>query len=205
MFYPKRTKSFEIGTFFDDITGFLKTLEENGMEEEEIKKNLKDLLLKYFEQTANVDTTSKKVNRNKEKINVAIGKVETTLEQVNKNLLNMDVANDVAQKANEEAKKFSDQAGELASLTAGNNIMMIVILVVAGLLLGVVVFTNLYATINAPPPPPPRKNIEVGLAHARVYKNPVDYQSSKKLMQPSKSAQAIRTIRIQTLQKNNRI
>jgi len=177
------------------------------MPEEDIKRNLKDLLLKYFEQTANVDTTSKKVDRNKEKINVAIGKVETTLEQVNKNLLNMDVANDVAQKANEEAKKFSDQAGELASLTAGSNIMMIVILVVAGLLLGVVVFTNLYATINAPPPAnsPPRKNFEVGLSQARIYKNPVDYQSSKKLLKPPKNAPAIRTIRIQTLRNGSRI
>jgi hypothetical protein len=193
---------FEINTFFDDILGFLKTLQENGMEEEEIKKNLKDLLLKYFEQTANVDTTSKKVNRNKEKIYEAIAKVEVTLDQVNKNLLNMDVANDVAQKANEEAKKFNDQANELANMMEGNNIMMIVILVVVGLLLGVAVFANLYATINAPPPapvggyppPPPRRSEEK--AH---YLDPVDYSSGKGLLSRSNINRPIYTIDIKTL------
>lgn len=52
--------------------------------------------MKDMEQTTNVDTTSEKISRSKEKIKITIGKVETTLDQVNKNLLSMDVANDVA-------------------------------------------------------------------------------------------------------------
>lgn len=188
MFYPKRIISSEISNFFDQIIDLLKTLKENGMKEEEVKKNLKDFLLRHFEQKANADTTSNKVDRNKEKLTIAINNVEDTMNQLNQNLIKMQGANDAAQAVNEEARKFKEQADELASLTAGNNLMIIVILVIAGLLLGVVVFANLYATIHAPLPasPPPRKSLELGPSQASVSKNLVDYRSSKNFCERQK-------------------
>ena len=156
------------------------------MEDELIKKNLKDLLLRYFEQNANTDTTSKKVDRINGKLDNATEKIEITLEQVNKNLNNIDLANDIAQKANEEARKFDAQAGELADMMAGNNVMMIVILVVVGVLLAVAVFANLYATIKGPAAAAPaqRKMHRVPITNGRINRldDPVDYSSGASLL-----------------------
>ena len=121
------------------------------MDEVQIKTSIKPLLARHFEQTVNVDNTSKKIDRINAQTAKIIGGVEEIKTKVNKNLMNMDVANDIAQKAKEEAEKFDAQANELASLVGGQNLMMIIILVVVGLLLAVAVFTNLYATINGPP------------------------------------------------------
>ena len=155
LFYDKKTKLFEVKEFFNELNSFVARLEEEaGMSEEEIKKNLKQILAKYFEQTANNDNTSKKINRAKEKLEQATGKIEKALEGVNVNLVNMEVAETVAKQAYAEAKEMNDQAEELANLMADRNKGMTIILVVVAVLLAVAVFGNLYATINAPPPQP---------------------------------------------------
>lgn len=163
LFYDKKTKLFEIKEFFNELNSFITRLEEEaGMSEDEVKKNLKQILTKYFEQTANNDNTSKKINRTKEKLEAATGKIEKALEGVNGNLLNMEVAETVAKQAYNEAKQMNDQAEELANLMADRNGGMTIILIVVAVLLAVAVFGNLYATINAPPPqpypyPPPKR------------------------------------------------
>lgn len=122
------------------------------MDEDTIKTNLKPLLSRYFQETANVDNTSKKIDRINEQTARIIRGVEEIKDQVNAGINNMDVANDIATKAKEEAEKFDAQANELASLMAGDKLMMYIILGVVGLLLAVAVFTNLYATIKGPAP-----------------------------------------------------
>lgn len=152
VFYHKKSKQFEVAGFFDQLSGFIKRLEEGGMDEDTIKQSLKPLLVRHFQETANIDTTSKKIDRINAQTAKIISGVEDIKTQVNRNLMNMDVANDIATKAKEEAEKFDKNANELASLMAGDKLMMIIILVVVGLLLAVAVFTNLYATIKGPPP-----------------------------------------------------
>lgn len=185
MFYSRKSKLSDIDRFYGELSTFVNQLEERGQDEDFIKKNIKELLVEYFKMTANVDTATRKMNRINENLAKATAKIEATLDQVNNNLMNMDVANDVAEKANEEAKKFNDQAAELADLMAGGNTMMIVIMVFVGLLLAVAVFSNLYATINGPPPK--RKLAQqdsFGNFAARYpkYVDPVDYESGGRLM-----------------------
>lgn len=154
LFYDKKTKLFEIRELFNELNLFVTRLEEEaGMSEDEVKKNLKPILTKYFEQIANNDNTSKKINRAKEKLEVAQGKIEKALEGVNVNLGNMEVAEAVAKQAYNEAKQMNDQAEELANLMADRNGGMTIILILVAVLLGVAVFANLYSTINSPPPP----------------------------------------------------
>lgn len=130
----------------------MKQLEERGMDEDTVKQSIKPLLTEYFRQTVNLDNTSKKIDRINAQTTKIISGVEEIKTQVNRNLMNMDVANDIATKAKEEAEKFDAQANELASIMAGDKLMMYIILGVVGLLLAVAVFTNLYATIKGPPP-----------------------------------------------------
>lgn len=151
MFFHKKSKKFEIEAFFDKLFTFTKALEENGMEEEEVKSSLKPLLTRHFEDSSKIDTTSAKIDRINNQTAKIIDGVEKIKTQVNTNLMNMDVANDIAQKAKDEAEKFDAQAGELASMMSGGNLTMILILVGVGLLLAIAVFANLYSTIYHTP------------------------------------------------------
>ena len=92
------------------------------MDEDTIKTNLKPLLSRYFQETANVDNTSKKIDRINEQTARIIKGVEEIKDQVNAGINNMDVANDIATKAKEEAEKFDAQANELASMMAGDKL-----------------------------------------------------------------------------------
>lgn len=163
----------------------MKQLEERGMDEDTLKQSIKPLLTEYFRQTVNLDNTSKKIDRINAQTAKIISGVEDIKTKVNRNLMNMDVANDIATKAKEEAEKFDAQANELASIMAGDKLMMYIILAVVGLLLAVAVFTNLYATIKGPPPKArmmsglsenssgTRTNVLVG-NYGQLAKSPVD-------------------------------
>ena len=178
LFYSKKTKQSEIKDFFNELNNFVVRLEEEaGMSEDEIKKNLKQILAKYFEQTANNDNTFKKINRSKEKLGMATEKIDDALKAVNTNLVNIELAENVAKEAYNEAKQMNDQAEELADLMADRNKGMTIILIVVAVLLAVAVFGNLYATINAPPPqqypnPPPQQRKRLKLVDKVTDNNP---------------------------------
>lgn len=167
LLYDLRTRNFEIEQFFKNLDTFIQRLQdEKGQSDDQIKQNLPNLMAKYFELTSNVETSGNKFDKVNEQIAIALDKIEVTLDKVNKNMMNMDVANKVAEKANKEAAEFDANAKALADAIGSGNLMMTIILIVVAVLLAVAVFANLYATINAPPPPPypyppPRKQLLV--------------------------------------------
>ena len=156
IFFNKRSKVFEIEEFFGTISKFIDKLSAN-QSDAEIKKNLKKILIQYFASIANKDSTSKKINRINDKLNIAKENIENTMKHVNVNIVNMEQTEKLAKEAYNEAKEMNDQAGELADMMNGGDWKTTAIMIFVGVLLCVAVFGNLYAQINNPPPPAPRR------------------------------------------------